>query len=253
MRTVRALLVAALLAYGLSACSGDDTRTLTVHAAASLSSTFTELGEQFATERAADGERVEVDFNFAGSSDLVAQVDQGAPADVLATADEATMARVDADQLAGEPQVFAANTLTLVVPPDNPADVTGLSDLARDDLSLVVCAPEVPCGAAAVRVTEGAGIELAPVSEEHNVTDVLGKVRSGEADAGLVYVTDAVAAGDAVRTIDVPEAADVVNLYPIAPLAHGDDEQRTLAADFVAFVLGEAGQRVLVEAGFARP
>ena len=233
----------------LPGCRGgaEDGTTLTVYAAASLTRSFEQLGERFEAEH--DG--VEVTFSFAGSSDLVAQLRSGAPADVFASADEANMEKLTADGLEGSaPKLFATNTLRIAVPPDNPAGVRTLADLAEPGVDLVVCAPEVPCGAAAQAVAEEAGVTLDPVSEEQSVTDVLGKVASGEADAGLVYVTDVVAAGDAVRGIDFPESGSVVNGYPIATVA-GSDEPG-LAEEFVELVLGEEGQRLLADAGFGR-
>lgn len=251
-RRVAAVLTCGLLACGLGACSdeADGDRTLTVLAAASLAEPFAEIADRFADERAAAGERVDVRLSVAGSADLVAQVGAGAPADVLATADTATMDQVDDELLASEPRVFATNSLTLVVPPENPGGIADLAGATAPGVRLVVCAPAVPCGAAARKVAEAAGVALRPVSEEQSVTDVLGKVRSGEADAGLVYVTDLAGAGDAVRGVDVPEATEVVNDYPVAPLV-GDEED--LAAQFVELVLGPVGQEVLAEAGFARP
>jgi molybdate transport system substrate-binding protein len=241
---------ATLLLVGAAACEGDDDAdtTLTVFAAASLTTSFEELGEQF--EESHDG--VEVEFNFAGSSDLVSQIQGGAPADVFASADEANMAKITADGLNdSEPQLFATNTLEIAVPPDNPAGVQTFQDLAKPDLNLVICAPDVPCGAAAQVVAESAGVELQPVSEEQSVTDVLGKVTSGEADAGLVYVTDVIAAGDDVQGIEFPESSTVVNLYPIATVA--DSENADLAQEFVDLVLSDEGQQVLADAGFGRP
>jgi molybdate transport system substrate-binding protein len=221
---------------------------LTVYAAASLTSTFTELAERFE----ADNPGVTVALSFAGSSDLVAQVISGAPADVLASADLATMDQLTAEDLQGsEPAVFATNTLQIATPPDNPGEVSELADLAEEDLAVVVCAPEVPCGAAAVAVAEEAGVTLAPDSEEQSVADVLGKVRAGEADAGLVYVTDVIAAAGDVLGIDVPEAAAVVNDYPIATVAGSDAGD--LAQEFVELVLGEQGRQVLADAGFGTP
>ncbi|GAB2644298.1 molybdate ABC transporter substrate-binding protein [Nocardioides ginkgobilobae] len=221
---------------------------LTVYAAASLTSTFTELAERFE----ADNPGVTVALSFAGSSDLVAQVISGAPADVLASADLATMDQLTAEDLQGsEPEVFATNTLQIAVPPDNPGEVSGLADLAEEDLAVVVCAPEVPCGAAAVALAGEAGTTLAPDSEEQSVADVLGKVRAGEADAGLVYVTDVVAAASDVLGIDVPEAAAVVNDYPVATVAGSDEAE--LAQAFVDLVLGEEGRQVLADAGFGTP
>lgn len=248
-----ALLLPALLAGGCGA-GGDDSdgTTLRVLAAASLTSTFEELAADF--ERTHGG--VDVQLSFGGSSDLVAQVQEGAPADVLAAADTGTMDALVADDLTdGAPEVFATNVLQLAVPPGNPAGVRGLADLDTgapgERVDLVVCAPEVPCGAATRRLAEAAGVALAPVSEERSVTDVLGKVTSGEAEAGLVYVTDVRAAGDAVEGIEVPEAADVVNDYPVAVLA--DAAAPDLARQFVDLVLGATGQQVLGDAGFGAP
>ena len=226
---------------------GGDT-TLTVFAAASLTSSFEQLGKSF--EDSHDG--VDVEFNFAGSSDLVAQIQSGAPADVFASADDANMEKLTAEDLQGsDPELFATNTLEIATPPDNPADVQSLEDLADPDLNLVVCAPEVPCGAAAQSVAEVGGVTLEPDSEEQSVTDVLGKVTSGEADAGLVYVTDVIAAGDDVQGIDFPESESVVNNYPIATVA--DSENADLAQEFVDLVLGDEGQQVLADAGFGQP
>ena len=230
---------------GSQARAGDD--TLTVFAAASLTATFTELADDFET----DHEGVAVELSFGGSSDLVGQVQQGAPADVVATADTVTMAALTDEALVDDPVVFATNRLEIAVPAGNPADVGSLQDLARPGTTLVVCAPEVPCGAAAVQVADEAGVTLSPVSEEQSVTDVLGKVSSGEADAGLVYVTDVRAAGDEVEGVPFPESAAVTNSYPVAVVA--ESGTRDLAADFVALVTGERGRAVLSDAGFGRP
>ena len=244
------LIVGMLSACSGSADGGDATtdRTLTVYAAASLTSTFEEIAADF--EAAHDG--VSVELSFAGSSDLVAQIQQGAPADVFASADTANMDKLAADGLlAGTPASFAANTLMIAVPPGNPADVASLADLAGADLNLVVCAPDVPCGAATERVEQAAGLSFSPVSEEQSVTDVLNKVITGEADAGLVYVTDVRSAGDQVEGIEFPESAGAVNVYPIAAL--GGSTQPELAQEFVEAVLGPDGQKVLADAGFAAP
>ncbi|MFI6425526.1 molybdate ABC transporter substrate-binding protein [Promicromonospora sp. NPDC050880] len=248
-------IAAAVAAVALASCAGpgsaaDDAgeRTLTVYAAASLTGTF----EQIAADFEAAHEGVSVELSFAGSSDLVAQIQQGAPADVLASADTANMDKlVDDGLLAGRPADFASNTLTIAVPPGNPAGIASLADLAGDDVQLVVCAPEVPCGAATERVEQAAGLTFAPVSEEQSVTDVLNKVTTGEADAGLVYVTDVRGAGDRVEGIEFPESGSAVNVYPIAAL--GGSEEPELAQEFIDAVLGADGQRVLTDAGFAAP
>jgi molybdate transport system substrate-binding protein len=247
--TSAALVVAASAGCGSDDSDGDDdgggSTTLTVYAAASLTSSFEDLAEEFE----ADHDGVEVEFNFAGSSDLVAQIQQGAPADVFASADEASIEKVT--DLVSDPQLFASNTLEIAVPPDNPAGVRSFQDLTKPDLNLVICAPDVPCGTAARTVADSAGVELEPVSEEPSVTDVLAKVTSGEADAGLVYVTDVIAAGDDVQGIEFPESSAAVNKYPIATIA--DSESADLAQEFVDLVLGETGQTILANAGFARP
>ena len=180
----------------------------------------------------------------------MAQIQEGAPADVFASADEANMDKLTADDLAGsEPQMFASNTLEIAVPPGNPAGVKAFADLADKGLNLVICAPEVPCGAAAQAAADSAGVELKPVSEEQSVTDVLAKVTSGEADAGLVYVTDVMAAGKDVEGIEFPESSSAAVVYPIATVA--EPENVDLAQEFVDLVLDETGQSILQDAGFA--
>ena len=257
MKRCAAVLAALLVAVTVSACgsggsddssSGTGTKTLTVYAASSLTSAFTELGKQFE----ADHKGVKVKFSFGGSSDLVAQLQGGAPADVFASADTANMDKATGDKLVeGDPVDFASNTLEIAVPPDNPARVSDIADLAKAGTKVVVCAPEVPCGSAAQMVEQASGVTIKPVSEEQSVTDVLGKVVTGEADAGLVYVTDVKAAGDKVNGITFPESSSAVNTYPIAALA--DSKNKDLAQQFIDLVTGDAGQQVLADAGFAKP
>jgi molybdate transport system substrate-binding protein len=222
--------------------------TVTVFAAASLKAAFTQLAGEFE----ASNPGTKVTLSFAGSADLVTQISQGAPADVFASADTPNMARLQDEGLVeGEPRNFASNTLTIVVPPGNPAGITGFGDLARAGVKVVVCAGQVPCGAATRTIEQESGTTLNPVSEESSVTDVLGKVTSGEADAGLVYVTDARTAGGKVASIPLPEAATAVNTYPIATVKGARNKQ---AADaFVHLVLGSQGRAVLGSAGFGTP
>lgn len=223
-------------------------RTLTVFAAASLKGTFTRIGTEF--EAAHPG--VRVTFSFAGSSDLATQIGEGAPADVFASADEKNMAKVTGQSLtAGDPVDFATNVLEIATPPGNPSGVRSFQDLARPGLKVVVCAPQVPCGAAAETVEKATGVTLAPVSEEGSVTDVLGKVTAGEADAGLVYVTDVRGAGNAVTGVEFPESSQAVNTYPVAALKDAADT--SLAKGFVEFVAGPQGRDVLRDAGFGAP
>lgn len=251
-RRAAALLAAAVLAVGTAACgsggSAGEGKTLTVFAAASLKAPFTALAQSF--EASHPGTRVSL--SFAGSSDLANQVAQGAPADVFASADPANMAKVTGSGLAdGSPRNFASNTLTIAVPPANPAGIGSFADLAKPGVRVVVCARQVPCGAAAAALQSRNGVVLAPVSEESAVTDVLGKVASGEADAGLVYVTDVKGAAGKVKGVPFPEAASAVNTYPIAALRGG--REKNLAQAFLDEVTGAEGQKVLADAGFGRP
>jgi molybdate transport system substrate-binding protein len=221
---------------------------ITVFAAASLQKTFTKIGEQFKTENPG----ASVEFSFAGSSDLVTQLTQGAQADVLASADTKNMDKAtQAGLLAGDPVNFASNTLTIAVAPGNPKKIASFKDLTQQGLNVVVCAPQVPCGSATHKVEQATGVTLNPVSEESSVSDVLNKVTTGQADAGLVYVTDAKGAGDKVAEVPFPEAAGAVNTYPIAVLKESKNPE--LARKFVDLVTGESGQKVLSAAGFAKP
>jgi molybdate transport system substrate-binding protein len=247
-----ALVVGALSMTLLAGCGGDDSgpgdggSTLTVYAAASLTTAFEAIGTEFEREH----ETVSVEFGFGGSSDLVSQIQEGAPADVFASADAANMDKLTAEDLqAADPQGFASNTLEIAVPPGNPGTVASFADLAGEGLNVVVCAPEVPCGAAAVEVEEATGVDISPVSEEQSVTDVLSKVASGEADAGLVYVTDVLAAGDDVEGVPFPESAEAVNTYSVVALEDAADGD--LAQAFVDLVLSDTGQQILQDAGFA--
>ncbi len=245
-----AIAAAVTIALALSACSApsDDTQptTLTVFAAASLTETFEDLADRFS-----EAHDVEVQLNLAGSSDLVTQVLEGAPADVIATADERTMQRLVEDgALASEPQSFVSNSLVIAVPEGNPRDVDGLRALADPGLDVVVCAPQVPCGSATEAVAQAAGVALTPVSEEPAVTDVLGKVANGQADAGLVYRTDA-SGSESVDAVEFPEADGAVNRYPIAPVA--DAQNVEAGQEFVEFVRSDEGREVFDAAGFEAP
>lgn len=253
--TARGVVAATAVALLATACGNDDAidprveteRTLTVYAAASLEPTFTRLADQFESER--DG--VTVRLSFAGSSDLAAQLLEGAPADVFASADRPTMRRLVDEELVGDPQNFATNTLVIVTPPKDPGAVTSLFDLADPGRTVVTCAPEVPCGAATEEIAAAARLTISTDSEERSVTDVLGKVIAGEADAGLVYVTDAEAAGDDVRTVELPDPRAAVNRYPAAVLTAS--EQPGLAEEWIDLLLSEKGRTVLGDAGFGAP
>ena len=225
---------------------GGGDSTLTVYAAASLTKTFEQIGAEFEKEH--DG--VKVEFSFGGSSDLVSQIQEGAPADVFASADEANMEKLTGEDLqADDPQNFASNTLGIVTPPDNPAGIATLGDL--DGSTWVRCADDVPCGRIALAVLEDAGVDAEPVSLEEDVRATLDKVISGEADAGLVYGSDAVAAGGDVTAIPIEGAEAQLTSYFIDALAQSEDSD--LAEDWVDLVTGPDGQAALTEAGFTLP
>lgn len=252
MSARRRAAVAVALLVGLSGCGGsaadDGGQTLTVFAAASLTDVFTDLGAALEDQQPG----LEVRFNFAGSSALATQIVQGAPADVFASANETQMSVVtDAGLAADEPAVFASNVLEIAVPAGNPGGVTGLADFAREDLTLAVCAPDVPCGAAAAQVFAAAGVTAVPDTQEEDVRAALTKVELGEVDAALVYASDVASAGESVDGVAFPEAEQAVNDYPITRLA--DAANPDAARAFVDLVLSEAGRRALTDAGFREP
>ena len=238
------LLTPMLLASCAPASSGGGRTDLVVFAASSLNPAFATLGKEF--EAAHPG--VTVTFSFDGSAALVDQLKAGAPADVFASADTANMDKASAAGLIGDSPVrFTTNVLTLIVPNGNPAGITGL-DRSLDGKKLVICADGVPCGTATRKLAAALGITLKPVSEETKVTDVWTKVESGQADAGIVYVTDARVAGTTVEALPITGADKARNDYLIGRVSASS--RASLAAEFIAFVTGERGQQVLTAAGF---
>ena len=232
-----------------TAASADTAITgeVTVFAAASLQDAFEELAASF--QDAHPGARIA--FDFQGSQDLVTALDGGSPADILATANNSTMTDAANKGLVGEQTEFATNVLTLIVPAGNPAGVTGINDGSLDNADLVICAPEVPCGEATAKLADELGVTLNPVSEEQKVTDVRGKVESGEAQAGIVYTTDAAKSGSKVEPIALP-ANSVINHYPIALTKSAGNPQAAQA--FIDYVLSPEGQKVLQDTyGFGAP
>jgi molybdate transport system substrate-binding protein len=223
------------------------TGTVTVFAAASLTESFSTLARQF--EDAHPGSKVRL--NFGASSALALQIDQGAPADVFASASAKNMAQVIEAKAATSSATFARNVLQIAVPPANPAAVTGLTDLARPGVKVAVCQAQVPCGATAQQVFDKAGIRVRAVTLEQDVKSVLTKVETNEVDAGLVYLTDVRAAGAKVKGIAIPDALNASTEYPIATLTSA--ARPAAAAEFVAYVLSGAGQDVLSAAGFGKP
>ncbi len=218
-------------------------KTVTVFAAASLTAAFTDIGKL--------DPNLEVRYTFDGSPTLVDQIKGGAPADVLATADQANMTKaLDGRLVQPDPTIFATNVGVLIVPKGNPGGITGL-DASLDGKKLVICAPAVPCGAVAANLAMEAGVELKPVSEEQKVTDVRGKVASGEADAGIVFSTDAKAAGDDVETIELQGAVQHATRYPMSPVVASQNQDAAQA--FIELVTSEKGRAVLTEYGFGTP
>ena len=259
MRARGALAILGAAALGLAACSGSpgaeaepadgQPTTISVSAAASLQRSFDEIAEAF------EAQYPEIDvapISYDGSSTLAIQIVEGAPVDVFASADERNMQTVVDAGLAAAPIVFATNTLVIAVPRGNPANVTGLADLAT--VTTVLCAPEVPCGGASETLLSNAGVRVKAASLEQNVTAVLQKIAAGEADAGLVYRTDAVG-DDAIESIVPAGAETVVNRYPIAAVSEAGaatalSERAQAAQAFVGFVLGAEAQGVLAAHGF---
>jgi molybdate transport system substrate-binding protein len=231
-----------------SGSAAPQAQTLTVLAAASLTETFNALGKQFET----DHPGVTVKYNYAGSSDLAQQIVNGAPADVFAAASDVTMKTVtDATLTAAKPVTFAKNVLQIATPPGNPKGIATFADLAKPGVKVIVCAPQVPCGAAAQKIEKATNTTLKPVSEEADVKSVLSKVQTGDADAGLVYVTDVNSAGNKVQGVNFPEASQASTNYPIAVLNKAPAAD--LANQFVTLVTGERGWQALEQAGFAKP
>ncbi|WP_426513961.1 molybdate ABC transporter substrate-binding protein [Dactylosporangium sp. McL0621] len=231
-----------------SAAAPSVTGTVNVFAAASLTETFTKLGKDF--EAANPGATVK--FNFGGSSTLATQINQGAPADVFASAAPANMKTVtDAGNGDGTPTTFVKNQLVIAVPKGNPKAVKGLADLTKPGVKVALCAEAVPCGAAAKKALGAAGVKLTPVTLEQDVKAALSKVRLGEVDAALVYRTDAKVATADVEGIEFPESAGAINEYPIVALKAAKNAAGAKA--FIAYVLSDKGKTVLTEAGFQAP
>jgi molybdate transport system substrate-binding protein len=264
-RATAAALALALAGLGAAACSSSTTPaaastggssssapaitgTVTVLAAASLQQTFTKLATTFEHEHPG----VTVKFSFGGSDTLAAQITQGAPADVFASANTATMQTVEkAGDTTGTPTVFVRNTLEIAVAPGNPLHIQTLADLVKPGVKVALCASTVPCGSAAVKALAAADVKLTPVTYETDVTSALTKVELGEVDAALVYHSDILGADGKVDGVVFSTAADAVNSYPIDVLK--DAPNPSAAAAFVAFILSPSSEQVLLAAGFQAP
>jgi molybdate transport system substrate-binding protein len=230
-----------------SSPSAASTGTITVFAAASLMGTFTQLGKQF--EAAHPGDTVK--FSFGPSSGLATQITSGAPADAFASAAPANMDTVVQAGDASNPQNFAKNTMEVAVPPKNPGKVKSVNDLAKKSVKVALCQPQVPCGVVAAEVFKNAGIKVKPVTLQPDVKSVLTQVELGSVDAGMVYVTDVMAAGTKVKGVTISDKDNASTLYPIATIS--DSKHKSIAQSFVAYVLSPAGQQVLTAAGFQKP
>lgn len=251
IRLAAVVLVVAVLA---AACGGGNSSSgggagsptqIKVFAAASLTAAFNKLGADFTTSHP----DTKVTFNFAGSQALATQIRQGAPADVFASADTTNMSKVE--DLVGTPRNFASNLLQIIVAKGNPKGVKGLADLSRGDLKVVLAAPDVPAGKYARQALDAQQVTVKPVSLEDNVKAVVTKVSLGEADAGMVYVTDVTGGGDRVEGVAIPTGQNVPATYPIAVVkASGHQSQ---AQAFMDLVLADQGQRVLSSYGFLPP
>lgn len=247
-RLAAPVLAIALVAAGCTASEPESSgTTITVYAAASLKESFDELADSY--QKAHLGTTVHVVYG--GSSTLANQIAQGAPVDLFAAANTLTMSDVVTTGRAHDPVVFARNSLQIAVPPGNPAHITSLHDLGRGGVTLALCQPKVPCGTSARRILSKAEVTVHPASEEADVKGVLTKVRMGEADAGIVYVTDVRAAGSAVRGIAVPAEVQMTTDYPIVTLS--DSPHAAAARDFQAWVTGATGRDVLRVKGFQLP
>ena len=261
-----AVLAAAGLTLAVAGCAPDDagnsanaapqgagsssglTGDITVFAAASLTESFNQIGKDF--EAANPGTKVI--FNYGGSSGLATQINQGAPADVFASASPSTMKTVtDAGDGVGEPTVFVKNQLVIAVPKGDPKGIKTLNDLTKPGLKVALCAEQVPCGAAAKKALAAADVDLKPATLEQDVKAALQKVKLGEVDAALVYRTDAKAAAGDVEGVEFPESAGAINDYPIVVLANAPN--KPVAQAFVEYVKGDKGQAVLTQAGFQAP
>ncbi len=252
--SLRRIAVTTAVALGLTpiaACGDDagaaDEVTIRVFAAASLTESFTALGEQF--ERDHPGTKVEL--NFGPSSGLAEQIASGAPADVFASASASNMDTLARSGEVKNSEEFASNRMEIAVPPDNPANISQVDDLAKDGVKVAVCQAQVPCGKVAAEVFANAGLTVQPATEEVDVKSVLTKVTLGEVDAGVVYVTDVLAAGDKVKGIDIPDDQNASTTYPIATLEGSEHQEE--AAGFVDLVLSSDGAEVLEAAGFQTP
>jgi len=256
MRTKRLLLVSLVSIFGplVASCGGasdggaKSSGGIVVFAASSLTEAFTDVATAFNVVNA----DVKVTFNFAGSGDLVTQISQGAPADVFVSADDSNMKKlIDAGEVAGDPVAIAKNTFEIIVEKGNPKGIAGVADLAKPELVVVLCAETVPCGKGAAKILKSTNVTVTPKSLEDKVKGVVAKVTTGEADAGIVFVTDVKAAGDKAAGVEIPTDVNVVTSYSMAITKQAANA--ALAQRFIDFVSGSQGQAILAKFGFLAP
>jgi molybdate transport system substrate-binding protein len=245
------LLVAIVILAGCASGSIDDPpgagaeRTIVVLAAASLADVFDEMTAAFEDEHP----EVAIETSVAGSSSLAVQIEEGAPADVVAMADVESMRGLGG--LVDDVDVFAMNDVVIATPVDDPGDISEIADLERSGVLVGVCAGQVPCGRYADELFSGLGIDPSVVTEEPDVRALATKLVEGELDAGVVYATDVRAAAGELRTVAIPPDSGVEATYPIAAIT--DSSDREAALDFLAFVRSGAGRAILRDAGFEVP
>ena len=247
MRRLASLVMVPIFGLVFAGCaSSDDTTTsLRIAATSSLTEVFNDIGEQFMLANP----DITIAFNFASSSDLALQISQGLPADVFASADVKNMAKVtDAGLLHGQPVTFATNSLEIVVEKGNPLHIDSLAQLATPDLLFVTCPIEVPIGAYTAEVLRNAGVTVTPASLEENVKGILTKVALGEADAGIVYRTDILAAGNSVTGVPINDNVNVTTKYLIGALR--DSQNQDASQRFNIFLSSEQGQKIFSQFGF---
>ena len=252
----RGLSLLVLLAIGgevagcSSSASGDESE-LNVHVAASLSGVFTALGEEFE----AQFPDVTLKFNFAGSSTLATQIQQGAPADVVVMADSANIEKLvtSGDVRASDVADLAYNELAILLEQGNPLAIDSLDDLARPGVRVVLCDDAQPCGRYAATMLSAAQVVVQPASREANASAVVSRISNGEADAGIAYLTDGLVPNDNVDAIRIPKSLNITTNYPIAPIANPASGDSDAMSAFIAIALGPVGDRLLTDAGFTLP
>lgn len=254
MRRRPCLLVLLVVGCAITSCSSSQSggsSELNIHVAASLRGVFTALGEEFE----AQFPDVTLKFNFAGSSTLLTQIEQGAPADVVVMADAANVDKLVAsgDVRKSDVRDLAYNELAILVERGNPLMIDSLNDLPREDVRVVLCDEAQPCGRYAEQMFATARIVVEPASREANAAAVVSRIANGEADAGIAYLTDGLAPDDNVEAVRIPASVNVTARYPIAPVADPSSRNAAAVAAFLEMARGSVGDRLLADAGFTLP